>query len=322
MAQTERVRRRLLALVALVLAAAIWLPLVHVFFRPRLDDYFRPQGMPPAARMLAERQLQLWTDPAPYAEELRRMRGTNAEWDFMGRSYVAWGLANLALREPARRDACLEAVDRIIDETVRLEREQGQFYFMMDYARSGEFSFQPARSLFVDGEIALMMAMRRVVAEKDAYRAPMQERIATMVERMRASPVLIGGSYAVARRALPGRASGRCCGATKRTWTRDRWCRCSTRARVRAVWRFSGRRRSATRSTCAGCSRRSTSRRFPSVPATSSSSAPVTKWATRCSSTRRCRGRSGSACSTGRPGASRMEQERNCRESPVPNSRQ
>ena len=43
----------------------------------------------------------------------------------------------------------------IIDETMRLEKENGIYYFLMDYARSGSFVARQARSLFQDGEIAL-----------------------------------------------------------------------------------------------------------------------------------------------------------------------
>ena len=43
------------------------------------------------------------------------MRASNAEWDFMGRSFLVWSLANMSLREPQRRQTYLETIDRIID---------------------------------------------------------------------------------------------------------------------------------------------------------------------------------------------------------------
>ena len=44
------------------------------------------------------------------------------------------------------------------------------YHFLMPYARNRPFVMQPPRSLFLDGEIALMLASRRLVAEKEAYR--------------------------------------------------------------------------------------------------------------------------------------------------------
>ena len=66
---------------------------------------------------------------------MAKMRGTNAEWDFMGRSFLVWALANRGLRHPEQKDACLAVMDRIIDETLKTEREQGIFHFLMPYAR-------------------------------------------------------------------------------------------------------------------------------------------------------------------------------------------
>ena len=54
---------------------------------------------------------------------------------------------------------------------------------------------KPERSLFLDGEIALMMAMRRVVEEEPSYRGPLAERVETMVGRMKACPVMCCESY-------------------------------------------------------------------------------------------------------------------------------
>ena len=123
------------------------------------------------------------------------MRGSNAEWDFMGRTFVVLALANLSLREPAQQERYLGVMDALIDETVRQEQAHGVYYFLMDYAREGAFLGPTRRSLFEDGEIAWMMAARRCVAEKPEYRAPFAERIALMRRQMEAGPVLCGESY-------------------------------------------------------------------------------------------------------------------------------
>ena len=190
-----RGRRILLTIVSLAVAAAIWLPSVHVFFRPDLKDYLVAEGTSPKARALAARHLKLWTDPALKAEELRKMRGSNAEWDFMGRTYLVLALANMGLREPAMKDKYLGVIDDIIDDTLALESERGLYHFLMDYARAGVFVSQPARSIFIDGEIALMLGARRMLAEKPAYKKLLTERVALMVRYMSKSPVLSGESY-------------------------------------------------------------------------------------------------------------------------------
>jgi hypothetical protein len=179
----SRARRVLLGVVALAVAVAIWLPCMRFVFRPRVSDCLSPQGVPPVARRLAARHIHLWTDPASRAAETERMRGSNAEWDFMGRTFLVLSLANTALRDPAMMPACLEITDRIIDETLRLEREKGLYFFLMPYARRRPWVLQPPRSQFLDGEIALMLAVRRFLDEREAYRAPLRERVDRLQER-------------------------------------------------------------------------------------------------------------------------------------------
>ena len=123
------------------------------------------------------------------------MRASNAEWDFMGRSFLVWSLANLGLREPAAKQTYLAVIDQIIDETARLEHERGLYFFLMPYAKARPYEVQPARSLFLDGEIALMLAARRVVEEKPEYKAAMTERIKGIVDRMENNPVPFAESY-------------------------------------------------------------------------------------------------------------------------------
>ncbi len=123
------------------------------------------------------------------------MRRTNPEWDFMGRSYLAWSLAEIALADPGRKDERLAAMDEVIDDTLRVESERGLYWFLMPYAAKGRWRVEPARSQFTDGETALMLALRRLVSEKEAYRAPLAERVEVMIARMQRSPVLSAESY-------------------------------------------------------------------------------------------------------------------------------
>jgi hypothetical protein len=183
-------------LLGLVVGLGLWLPSVHLPFRwlaPTAE--YHGEGVPPRARKLAARHLKLWTDPKLKALELARMRKSNAEWDFMGRSYLAWSLANMALRDPSSQSESLRVIDQIIEETLRLEKEQGPEFFLMPYARRAPFVMQPARSQFIDGELALMLAMRRVVEERPDYRDLFQERVRLMIARMEQSPTLSAESY-------------------------------------------------------------------------------------------------------------------------------
>ncbi len=180
---------------ALAVAAAIWLPCVHLCFRRPAATYRSATGVPPEARELAARHLQLWTDPALRQRELDRMRRTNAEWDFMGRSFLVWSLAEMSLREPTAKTNYLPVMDQFIGETLRLEREQGIYFFLMSYAKARPFIEQPARSLFLDSEIALMLAERRLVEEKADYHPMLAERVEAMIARMRRSRVLAAESY-------------------------------------------------------------------------------------------------------------------------------
>jgi hypothetical protein len=187
--------RLLLACFAFCVAAAAWLPCVHLFFRPAGAELFAPAGIAPLPRKIADYHLYLWTQPESLAAELAKMRSANAEWDFMGRSFFVWSLANMALRDPALRPAALGTIDTILGETLSLEREKGTYFFLMPYARDRPFVQTPPRSQFIDGEIALMAAMRCVVEDKPACRAVLRDRVRIMIGRMEASQTLSAESY-------------------------------------------------------------------------------------------------------------------------------
>lgn len=187
--------RALGAVAALLVATAIWLPCVSFAFRPVLEGYRQRDAIAPQARALAQRHLALWEDEAAREDEVGRMRESNAEWDFMGRTFLVLALANLALREPADEARYLATVDRIVGETLALERERGMYFFLMDYARRAPFLGVPPRSLFLDGEIALMLAARQLVARVPAYDAVLGERLEGVHRAMSEGPVSCAESY-------------------------------------------------------------------------------------------------------------------------------
>lgn len=182
-------------IVALLAGAAIWLPFFHLIFLEDSINYMSTSSIPPKARALAASHLAIWADEVGSRAEIERMRGRNAEWDFMARSFFVWSLANMALREPETASTTLPIMDRIIDETVRLEKEKGPFFFLMPYAHDAPFRMQPVRSIFLDGEITLMMGLRRLVSEREDYKVQVLERVGVMTERMQKSPVMSVESY-------------------------------------------------------------------------------------------------------------------------------
>jgi hypothetical protein len=190
-----RIRRLAAGTLALALAFAIWLPCLHLFFTQPASAFRQPQGMSVKAVQLATRHLNLWNDPKLREAEFAKMRASNAEWDFMGRSYLVWSLANMSLRDPASKATYLQTIDRIIDETLRLEKEKGMYFFLMPYARDRHYFMRPEHSLFLDSEIALMLAARRTVEEKPEYRSLLTQRVNGMVDRFQKSPKMILESY-------------------------------------------------------------------------------------------------------------------------------
>ena len=194
-ARETTARRVLLGCLALAVGAAAWLPCLRLLYSDATAEHFGAEGVPRKARRMAAYHLRLWSEPALRQRELEKMRGSNAEWDFMGRTFLVLSLSNVALRDPGSRRQALEVIDGIIDETLRLESEEGPYVFLMPYARARPFVMRPARSQFLDGEIALMLAARRLVEEKESYKEPLAERVTAMAERMRASPVLCAESY-------------------------------------------------------------------------------------------------------------------------------
>jgi hypothetical protein len=184
-----------LGLVALALATAMWVPCLHLFFRKPLADFYQEKGVSPKAKQLVARHLRLWTEPRLRQAELKKMRSSNAEWDFMGRSYLVWSLVNMGLREPETKAQYLPVIDQIIQETVKIEQEDGIYAFLMPYAKDRPYMIKPARSLFIDGEIALMMGARRMLQEEPAYKEPMTVRLKLIERRWRINPIMAAESY-------------------------------------------------------------------------------------------------------------------------------
>jgi len=188
-------RRFIFGAISLTIATVIWLPLLHFFFIPGSEEFRSQQGISPVARQLARRHLSLWDISYDRQQELDSMRTNNPEWDFMGRTFLVLSLANMCLHDPGQQDNYLKIMDCIIEDTEQFVKQQGVHYFLMAYSRSSDFVQQPVRSIFIDGELSVMMGARRFIREKEQYRRRMRELVDITAERMAAGPVLSCESY-------------------------------------------------------------------------------------------------------------------------------
>lgn len=96
---------------ALALAAVLWLPALHCF-------YEAPTRAELARRLSAEAVRER-------PEAVAALRQTNAEWDFMGRTYLVLALANIALQDPTQTNTSLTMIDQILTTTLELKHATG-----------------------------------------------------------------------------------------------------------------------------------------------------------------------------------------------------
>jgi hypothetical protein len=190
-----RTREVLKMLLCLLVACCIWAPGMHLFFKWRASGYRPAAGISTPAREVAAAQTEIWSNPKLRVSELRSLRAINPEWDFMGRTYLVLSLANMALRDESYRRSACASIDAVLEDTLRHERQQGFRYFLLSYGCHGGWTIKPGRSIFVDGEIALMLAARRMAEEKPAYKPLLQERVNRMIKQMTAGPLLSAESY-------------------------------------------------------------------------------------------------------------------------------
>lgn len=155
-----------------------------------------------------------------------QMRRANPEWDLMGRTFFALAIANRVLAEPYPRAEHVYELDRIASSTLAELAEHGDDHFLLGYVHDAAFRDPRAHSLFVDGEVALVLAVRerawRLYADRLADRtargaaitaAPVPDRdppgeaaaarlrteldlrVARIAAQMEAGPMASGESY-------------------------------------------------------------------------------------------------------------------------------
>ncbi len=123
------------------------------------------------------------------------MRASNAEWDFMGRSFLVWSLANIGLREPASKAVCLETMDRIIAETLRLEQERGCACSSCHMPNLIHTWCNRLAVFSLTVKSALMLGSRRLLEEKSECQPLLAERVAAVAEGLERSPRMVLESY-------------------------------------------------------------------------------------------------------------------------------
>src|SRR6185295_390430 len=95
--EDPRRKRAARGVACLVVATLAWLPIVHLMFPEDAQAVIRGKSTSPLASRLAARHLALWENPELRDREIARMRRSNAEWDFMGRTFLVLALSNMAL---------------------------------------------------------------------------------------------------------------------------------------------------------------------------------------------------------------------------------
>jgi hypothetical protein len=130
--------------------------------------------------------------PLAVSDEERRR---NPEWMLMADLFSVLAWSNAALAEPERAAVLLPRIDQAIDATLALEAERGQLALLLPYARRRAFRDPAGRSLFVDGEVAMMLAARLSVAPDVRFEAELAARVEAIEASLRRGPIGSGESY-------------------------------------------------------------------------------------------------------------------------------
>jgi len=186
--------RRWALLAVLSLAAScsvLWVLSPHLFL-PDADVYFAP-AMSQDVRAQLEHFYHVWDDPVRRESALDAMHQQNPEWELISSTFFGYSLANIALKHPSARDRALRCMDLIIDRTLKKPWQT----FLLPYGHERPFVRKPAASLMVDGEVSLLIGLRRLVRDEpdDRHRDRHRSLVKRCVQAMEAGPVLWAESY-------------------------------------------------------------------------------------------------------------------------------
>src|SRR5262245_11726861 len=144
---------------------------------------------------LLQRQVDLLIDDDARMETVAELRALNPEWDLMHRTFLALSMVDRALAHPEEADHWLPMIDGLVQSEIDDADAHGQRWFLMDYANAAPFRDESGRSVFVDGEIALVLGARRFVRDGGAVALAHRERVEALVAQFERSPGLVPESY-------------------------------------------------------------------------------------------------------------------------------
>ncbi len=94
------------------------------------------------------------------------LHSANPEFDMLWRMFTVLAACDRALATPDEADRWLALADDMIRDTDAVATQRGQRHFLLGYADHQAWRQPEAGSLFVDGEIAVMVAARRAVRDE------------------------------------------------------------------------------------------------------------------------------------------------------------
>jgi len=177
-------RRLLLRACCYALAVLVWLPLLRFVHEA-------PAGQVVA---LERHETRVLADPRARAKDNAQMRQMNPEWDLMRRMFLALSYADLALASPKEQAHYLALLDLLIDDLLQTLAQDEPYVFLLPYARGAAWK-NGGRSLFVDGEVALVLEARLFLGPRRDIEAELKTRIEAIERAMGESPSVSGESY-------------------------------------------------------------------------------------------------------------------------------
>jgi hypothetical protein len=168
------------------------------FYVPNVAPYYGEAAMPNDVRQELDVFYALWDDPEAARDAHAAMARENPEWDLISRTFTGYSLANVALQYPQERVRALRTLDRIIEDTVGPDELATEWRrFMLPYGNAQAFIHEPQRSTMVDGEIALLIGLRRLVDDPEdyKYRSLHARLVDYSIDAIDASPAMCAESY-------------------------------------------------------------------------------------------------------------------------------
>ncbi|MFO0662849.1 MAG: hypothetical protein U0174_02805 [Polyangiaceae bacterium] len=169
---------------ALVAAMALCLPLLRFLFDPGEHE----------RAALRTHEARVVTDAASESRSVDSIRRVNPEWDLMRRMYLALALTDAAMAHPEDRDKYVGAVDKIARDLVAATASDDPYVFLLPYAKASPWQ-ATGRSLFVDGEVAVVLEARLLLSPSRDLEAPLAKHISAIEHAMNESPTASGESY-------------------------------------------------------------------------------------------------------------------------------